>query len=365
MYHKTNLAYRFFYLTSILILSLFVGCATTKPNLSIIDKNYVPPKKIEKDKNFLTTKSLLAELSLKNKLLAMELGKLPELQDEISALEASALEQIVELYNADPNTFHDVFEQMYHVGKPEVRKHCSPLQALFWLAEDGKLNIENNPLPSYSLNNLLKMAWVFPNRYDQPLFMTNEQINKIINNVQNELVTKSYSKMMQNGETLRLQRLILSGYDFDRRMFSREGQKIIKRISENRPENRWSDFYTVADRVNSPELFNFWVNRYINYGDFSMVYTKYAKATFRDRCGDCSDVAELGQTFLNKAGYDVKKVCTPVHVMGYIKKEGLYWVIIDFSITYTRYGNRPHEKPYKSLSEIPNTLKRCHPKVDP
>lgn len=131
------------YLLQSAIISLFVlflsGCAS-KPNISILDEDYEPAKANEKSPNFLRTKGLLFGISKKNTLLAKELGKLPEMHNEIAPEKVSALEQIVDLYNADPAVFNNAFEQMYKVGKPDVRRYCSPLQALFWLIEDGRIN---------------------------------------------------------------------------------------------------------------------------------------------------------------------------------------------------------------------------------
>jgi hypothetical protein len=80
---------------------VLLGCATTKPNLSVTDENYNPPRGSETDKNFLEAKSILAEISSQNPLLAIELGKLPELQDGISFQEKQALEILHRRYIDD------------------------------------------------------------------------------------------------------------------------------------------------------------------------------------------------------------------------------------------------------------------------
>jgi len=41
---------------------------------------------------------------------------------------------------------NDFVDKMYQVGIPEVRKYCSPLQALFWLACENR--IQAQPLKS-------------------------------------------------------------------------------------------------------------------------------------------------------------------------------------------------------------------------
>ncbi len=103
--------------------------------------------------------SELEKLSTKNPLLAVELRKLPELQDGISANEIIALKKLIELYNNTSTVFDSAFDQMYKVGKPNVRKFCSPLEALFWLMEDGKFDLAKESIMDYDLKWLLIYAW--------------------------------------------------------------------------------------------------------------------------------------------------------------------------------------------------------------
>jgi hypothetical protein len=99
------------------------------------------------------------ELADKNHLLAHELAKLPELQDGISEEEETALNILAEQYNANPDEFDSMFKQMYNVGIPGVRKYCSPLQALFWIAEEGLLHTINDLISNYCLKKGGYKAW--------------------------------------------------------------------------------------------------------------------------------------------------------------------------------------------------------------
>ena len=117
--------------TSILIILLlfflseiFSGCVSsgpTKPN-EIYNKEYPP---------------FFENIRKQNNLLAQEIGKLPELQDGIQDDEESALRILCDAYKKHTQLFDDVFIQMYRTGLPEIRNYCSPLQALFWLAQKG------------------------------------------------------------------------------------------------------------------------------------------------------------------------------------------------------------------------------------
>ena len=60
------------------------------------------------------------ELAKKSPLLAQELGKLPEIRDGISESEATALDNLIEIYNNNSKIFNKAFEEMYQVGKPVV-----------------------------------------------------------------------------------------------------------------------------------------------------------------------------------------------------------------------------------------------------
>jgi hypothetical protein len=105
------------------------------------------------------------ELSEKNPLLAQELGKLPEINDGLSDKEKIALEKIVKLYKYNPKSFNTAFNLMFRVGVPEVRRYCSPLQALYWMAEDGKHEEMDAIIDNYNLTDLLIWSWYFV-KYD-------------------------------------------------------------------------------------------------------------------------------------------------------------------------------------------------------
>ena len=95
-----------------------------------------------------------------NPLLAEEIGKLPEIQDGISIQDSVALERIWSLYKQNQKDFDSAFRRMLNVGYPNIRKYCSPLQALYWLALDNKLKPKD--ISNYTLIGLLNKAWYEP-----------------------------------------------------------------------------------------------------------------------------------------------------------------------------------------------------------
>ena len=50
---------------------------------------------------------------------------------------------------------------MNAVGNPWARKYCSPLQALFWLAEDGNVKEVEKQITNYKLKSLLNASWSY------------------------------------------------------------------------------------------------------------------------------------------------------------------------------------------------------------
>ena len=107
---------------------MLYGCASTTPNISIVDENF--RFDCEANDNLHKVKDILAEISLKNKLLSIELGKLPEFQDCIIIKEKLGLDNIYNFYNDNCSILDEAFAKMYEVGKPETRRYCTPLQAL-------------------------------------------------------------------------------------------------------------------------------------------------------------------------------------------------------------------------------------------
>jgi hypothetical protein len=94
-----------------------------------------------------------------NPLLAREIGKLPEIQDGMSAGEGAAMVAMALCYQQDSVPFGSAFEQMYRVGRPQVRPYCTPLQALYWLFLDGRADTARQVLETYTLKRILDAAW--------------------------------------------------------------------------------------------------------------------------------------------------------------------------------------------------------------
>jgi len=246
------------------IIIFIYGCVSTKPN-----RPYSGPYPPNFDK-----------LAIQNPLLVNELGKLPEIQDGISEKDAMALKQISKLYSKNQKHFSSVFESMNDVGNANVRKFCTPLQALYWLALDDKL--AEIDISNYTLIGLLNQAWY------------------------------------------------KSGFEYD-------------------GTGRWDDFSEVAERLNSPELVDYYVSRNFTYKYLKLESINDYKNPyfiFRNKHGQCWLYTAFCTHCLKKAGYQAHAVTIfhgisrkPNHVAcAYIGKDGKEY-ILDNSITVYGIGH--------------------------
>ena len=257
----------YFYQIHILIfcyLLLSVGCSTTtKPNTPYSG----------------TYPSGFKNLAKNNPLLAQELGKIPEIQDGVSEIDAMALERIIVFYNQNQKKINSAFELMNDVGQKNIRKFCTPLQALYWLALNDNLKLID--ISNFTLIELLNRAWY------------------------------------------------QSGFDYG--------------------GTRWGDFSDVTDRLNSPELLDYYVSRNFTYKRVSLRSIddyRNPYIIFTKKQGQCWLFTAFSVYCLKKAGYQAHAVTVfhgvsskPNHVAcEYIDKDGKEY-ILDNSITVYGLGH--------------------------
>lgn len=237
-----------FYFISVIFISTLQCCATlgpTKPNPVV---THYPGY------------DALVEMS---PLLAYEIGRLPEIQDGISPAEAVSLKKLIELRDAEPAAFDKAFEKMYQVGIPEIRKYCSPLQAVFWLIEDGKIGDIN--ISKCNIMNLINEAW------------------------------------------------LKSGFEY------------------NDKKGRWKDFDIVTDRLNSPELIEFYIRW--DFTHHSRLEEGFPAQTlfslFKYKKGNCEDFSNFCVYCLKKAGYQAKMIRVTGRKRGNILHTACEYIDID------------------------------------
>jgi len=251
---------------------LTTGCATaTNPNTSAIYKipalsnqQQSPPDKSKSQTQYempLSAQALFVQVHNIDNVLAMEIGKLPEFQGQITDLQVRSLSRFLDLLIASSPQEKSNLNKLLELGKPNFRRYCSPLQSIFWLLEKEDYNQKENPF-SYSLNTLLKKSWNF-------------------------------------SET-----------------------------------NRWDDYGVVTDRLNAPELVDYYELRQFNYYHNSTPgYIGNSYLLFKTNKGECRDVTAFTVYCLNKGGYKARehKVQSPTgksyHMVTLFEVDGIEYIM--------------------------------------
>ena len=243
--------------------------------------------------------AIFENIKKQNSLLAEEIGKLPELQDGIQGEEQLALKVLCDVYKKNAQLLDGVFIQMNSIGLPEIRKYCSPLQALFWIARKGDSKKIEVILTNYSLENLLSHGWDF-----NPPIMTDAEISEIIEDISDSKLRQQYLSDRKTCTNQQIQRLLLIDYRLNEKVFSKRSKKLLAaKNSSNHPH--WSDFNTVLLRLNSPELVNYYEQDQIQWVDWRSLPTWPVSTSyvFQHGQGDCTAIANFTALCLRRAGY--------------------------------------------------------------
>jgi len=321
-----------------LIVAIILGCAATKPN---------NPSGGPYPQSF-------NGLSAKNALLANELGKLPEIQDGMSAEEIEAIELFAHIYFDNSSRFDSMFSQMYDVGKPEIRKYNTPLQAYFWLLLDGKSVQASQFLVEYRLVDLLKASWMSANRehitYWNWRLKENEKVKtsctdqdliaKIIEFNEENPHPNDYSIQLSKDHPEHF------NYHFDETKY--ETYIFIHR-------ERWKNFDLVTDRLNSPELIDHYQKTNFVYDLDSSSKAQTARSMFKRKWGNCDAYSDFAVYCLSKAGYKARKIFVHQLPSGWwyhlttVYKDEDGWYVLD-NAWKDRVGGI--KGPFKSISEV-------------
>ncbi|MGD8701627.1 MAG: hypothetical protein PVG51_10360 [Desulfosarcina sp.] len=317
---------------SIIFLVFSFGCATTSPNISILDESYALNNQVTIDQNYKAAKILLNLLYNKNKKIAYELGRIPELQDGISNDEVSAIKKFVDCYRENELVFNFIFNEMYYVGLPKVRKYCTPLQALLWLFIDKSYEEVEGLLYKFSTEKLLYSAWVLENNmYFHRWRWRTQQAQLLYNSCTDLNLKEKIVKYYESNKGVVDYIIMLAEQSpgkFDHKYASFD-------IIEKKHTDRWKNHNTVFDRLNAPELIHFFI--YYNFFYEPNEYNS-PKKTFYYKFGNSKSLAKLGQLLLKKSGYktfficikDQSSPCRKEHSgAGIIDKNGKYILVVD------------------------------------
>ena len=322
----------------LLLLSSFYLLVGLKASSSAESSN--PPREDTENEDKLEAKKIMAEIAKKNSLLALELAKLPEVKKDISKKGIESLKNILALYEIDPLAFNKAFDQMHKEGIPEIRKFCTPLQALFWLSGKVQFSKQDNPLLNYDLESLLNKAWGI-----HGIVLPEEDVKKI-------LAGRVYV------EDIRDMKAVLSKLSTDSSIF--RNSSYLKEVQE-----KWSNLEVVTGRLNSPRLIFKYIKPNIYYPNSIRGSAPTSiEQTFKSRVGTCGSQALFVHYCLEKAGYDSVVIrynctvdfCGPKRErMSYTNPTPYHWTAAfkEGGAIYQIDGGRHYMGgPYKSYSEI-------------
>ena len=255
---------------TVLIISSCTSFGPTEPNVSIIDSKYDN----QFNTNLVEAQTVLNDIASQNELLARELGKLPEVLDGVSQEDLEALRVIRTIHQKNMKAFNDAFDEMYQVGKPEVRKYCSPLQALYWMVEDGKSKMaESLILDDFSIRRLLAASWLDEDKLEE--IYIKQEAAKLKDSCVDDEIELLISQMDQEHEYFSPS--LFGLYERESQAFAYKPLSIKEALESNSTRliqtynTRWSDYYIVADRLNAPELFDYYVDNNITYSKHACV----------------------------------------------------------------------------------------------
>lgn len=263
-----------------------------------------------------TIKQSLTRIGEMNQNLASELRRLPELSVFETEDSRMALENLRRIYEFSPGRFNTLFNLMDAEGLKGSRKYCTPLQGLFWMIQDGKLDrtvallglritcnegidyrpkleaMPNDLVPEYRLSSILDEAW---NGEAESKLSVN--IQEIIDKIQTRSGVEEYALLKGRHSTQQLVGYVMDDYIKKKEMFDTQDWPTIQGALD---QSRWKKFSTVADRLNSPEVINYYINRYFF---FRKTPSSGVYFTFLDRKAQCTDAAYFTVFMLDRAGY--------------------------------------------------------------
>jgi hypothetical protein len=329
----------FKFIGTVLFVSAVAGCTsfgTTKPNAPFTG----------------TYPDKFNQLSYKNQLLAKEIGKLPELRDGISDSESRALSRLCVIYEENSKAFDDAFIKMFKIGKPEVRKYCSPLQALYWLIVDGKYDEAKLIIDDYDLGSLLTKAWYSDkNNYKiKSRWFRQESIKLYESCIDEDLKNQIEKFRKENIQGMDIRYIIDLSFKYPDKFQYKYNESKFEEYQSNR-KNRWIDFKHVIDRLNAPILLDFYIDNNIYYV-FDHQTCQNPSHTFNRKQGCCVCLAKFGKYALDRSGYKtfIRHLVgnRDQHGVLVVKDSETYYIVVD----YTSYGQNRMSGPFKSIKEV-------------
>ena len=316
-----------------LLCFILAGCAATQPNKSLLQNEFSHILKYKLDPNFFSARKTLKEISLSNRSLAIELGKLPEFQRSIKDDDLSALKKLLSLYSTCQIDFDKFFDQIYFIGKPEIRRFNAPLQALFWLVKDEKLGDIDYIIRDFYLEDLLEKSWILLHTEHLHRWRWRSiQARKLFDSCRDENLKRKIEVFFYKNRGATDYIISLAEQHPDR--FAHKFQSFNNDLLLQ--QKRWNNFKTVVDRINAPELVHYYIIKNFNFEP--NLFLKPEEIFFK-KSGNSRALALLGELILKKNGYRtfIRNVeisdspCATEHSgSGIVLENGKYLLVVDF-----------------------------------
>ena len=316
-----------------LLCFILAGCAATQPNKSLLQNEFSHILKYKLDPNFFSARKTLKEISLSNRSLAIELGKLPEFQRSIKDDDLSALKKLLSLYSTCQIDFDKFFDQIYFIGKPEIRRFNAPLQALFWLVKDEKLGDIDYIIRDFYLEDLLGKSWILLHTEHLHRWRWRSiQARKLFDSCRDENLKRKIEVFFYKNRGATDYIISLAEQHPDR--FAHKFQSFNNDLLLQ--QKRWNNFKTVVDRINAPELVHYYIIKNFNFEP--NLFLKPEEIFFK-KSGNSRALALLGELILKKNGYRtfIRNVeisdspCATEHSgSGIVLENGKYLLVVDF-----------------------------------
>lgn len=279
------------------VILLSSGCVTigpTRPNQSLLESTgaQVP--------------SQLRSIARHHRVLAHELGKLPEIRDGLNSDEDRGLTNLARFVDRNPELAIAVFERMNRIGLPRVRPYCAPLQAVLWLAGQGPPAEIEDLFADYSLKKLLDKAWIFERKH----VLTVDQLKQVLDGYRNRAELDSYRELLSKKDYATAERFFLMDLKRNQDWFGATAQNLLARALGSKRAPEWRDFDQVMDRLNSPELIDYYERRRISYdyvGGHGDGFEE-AKYVFANNKGHCAQITAFTLYALLRSGYKAERI---------------------------------------------------------
>jgi hypothetical protein len=194
---------------------------------------------------------------------------------------------------------------MYQIGIPEIRKYCSPLQVLFWFAQDGGFSIQDNHLLDYSLETLLESTWKIDESIPE---LSKEEVVEVINRIRDKKQKRQFLQYIENGvDGVTINTIYVTWKNYPKK-FSRKSRRIILESMNKDP--RWNDFDQVIDRLNAPELIDYYERKALRWVDWRSLhyYPVSVRYIFKEKIGSCRSFSDFTVYCLRRGGYWSEKL---------------------------------------------------------